>query len=211
LLPALYLAAALLLRDAPRLRADGRLFWPLALLAAVLFHPFFRLLVSAPSAFLVFPLAWRILVFLALAGVVLFFVPAASAWKTAGAAAVCAVMLGGSLFLYSSQFYRRPSFRLEAASRFMETLPAGSIIMGQEAPRLTLSTRFRAILAYENWFNDRDPFTRYSPDYLLVLDRFGGAEMGWIRRRFPEIAASLKRVRSFRVWDSTVSLYRVPR
>jgi hypothetical protein len=119
-------------------------------------------------------------------------------------------MLGCSLFLYDAYFYRKPTYHLEAASRFMETLPAGSVVMGQEAPRLTLGTRFKAVLSYENWFNDQDPFKRYAPNYLLVLDRFGDAEMGWIRRKFPDVAASLRFVRAFRIWDTTVSLYRVP-
>jgi 4-amino-4-deoxy-L-arabinose transferase-like glycosyltransferase len=211
LLPAIYLAVSLLVRDRDWIRSQGRLFWPLALLPACLFLPFFRLLTVTPSPFQVFPYVLRILVFLSLAGVVAFFAAPNAALKTACATAVFAVMLGCSLFLYDTQFYRHPSYRLEAASRFMETLPAGSVVMGQEAPRLTLGTRFQAIMAYENWFNDRDPFARYAPDYLLVLDRFGDAEMGWIRRKFPDIAASLRHIHAFRVWDTTVSLYRVPK
>jgi len=210
LLPAIYLAVSLLIRDRDWIRSEGRRFWMLAVLPACLFLPFFQYLAATHSAFLVFPFVLRILVYLSLAGIVLFFVAANAAWKTAGAATAFVVMLGCSLFLYYTQFYRQPSYRLEAASHFMETLPAGSVVMGQEAPRLTLGTRFHAILAYENWFNDRDPFRRYAPDYILVLDRFGDAEMGWMRRKFPDVVASFKFVRAFRVWDTTVSLYRVP-
>jgi 4-amino-4-deoxy-L-arabinose transferase-like glycosyltransferase len=211
LLPAIYLAVSLLIRDRDWILSQSRLFWPLAVLPALLFLPFFRLLTAGPSFFLVFPLVLRLLVFISLAGVALYFAAPGKAWKNAGAAAVFVVMLSCSLFLYDTQFYRQPIYRLQAASCFMETLPAASVVMGQEAPRLTLGTRFQAILAYENWFNDRDPFTRYAPDFLLVLDRFGDAEMGWIRRKFPYVAASLRRVRAFRVWDTTVSLYRVPK
>jgi 4-amino-4-deoxy-L-arabinose transferase-like glycosyltransferase len=211
LLPAIYLAVSLLLRDRERIRSAGRLFWPLAILPALLFLPFFKSLAASPSPFLVFPLVLRLLVFLSLAGVVLCLAAANPAWKNAGATVAFVVMMGCSLFLYDTQFFRRPTYRLQAASSFMQTLPAGSVVMGQEAPRLTLGTRFHALLAYENWFNDRDPFTRYAPDYVLVLDRFGDAEMGWIRRRFPEVAASLRRVHVFRVWDTTLSLYRVPK
>jgi len=210
LIPALYLAVSLLIRDRDWIRSESRLFWPLVILPAALFFPFFQFLTAGSSAFLVFPLVLRLFVFLSLAGIIIFFAAPNTAWKTAFATAVFVVMLGCSLFLYNSQFYRRPTYRLEAASRFMETLPAGSVVMGQEAPRLTLETRFKAILSYENWFNDSDPFTRYAPNYLLVLDRFGDAEMGWIRRKFPDVANSLKRVRAFRIWDTTVSLYRVP-
>jgi len=210
LLPGIYLAISLLIRDRDWIHSESRLFWPLAILPAFLFFPFFQFLMATPSAFLVFPFVLRMFIFLSLAGVLLYFATANAAWKTAGAAAVFVVMMSCSLFLYDTQFYRKPTYRLQAASYFMRTLPAGSVVMGQEAPRLTLGTRFQAILAYENWFNDRDPFTRYAPDYLLVLDRFGDAEMGWIRRKFPNIAASLRRVRAFRVWDTTISLYRVP-
>jgi 4-amino-4-deoxy-L-arabinose transferase-like glycosyltransferase len=211
LLPALYLAVSLLIRDRDWIRSEKRLFWPLAILPAGLFFPFFQFLAAGPSGFLVFPLILRLFVFLSLAGIIMFFATANTAWKTTFAVTVFAVSLGCSLFLYYSQFYRKPTYRLEVASRFIETLPAGSIIMGQEAPRLTLGTSFKAILSYENWFNDRDPFTRYAPNYILVLDRFGDAEMGWIRRKFPDVATSLRRVRAFRIWDTTVSLYRVPR
>ncbi len=211
LLPAIYIAVSLLVRDRDWIRSQSRLFWPLAILPAMLFLPFFRSLAASPSPFLVFPLVLRLLVYLSPAGIVLYVAATAPAWKRAAAAAVLAVMLGCSLFLYEAQFIRKPSYRLQAASSFMETLPAGSVVMGQEAPRLTLGTRFRSILAYENWFNDRDPFTRYAPDYVLVLDRFGDAEMGWIRRRFPKIAATFRRVHVFKVWDTTLSLYRVPK
>jgi 4-amino-4-deoxy-L-arabinose transferase-like glycosyltransferase len=211
LLPAIYLAASLLLRDREWLRSEGRLFWPLAVLPAVLFFPFFRLLAAGGSAFRVFPPFLRLLVLLSPAAIALFIAARGRSWKMAGGATVFLTMLASSLFLYYTQFYRRPTYRLEAASRFMETLPAGSVVMGQEAPRLTLGTRFQAVMAYENWFNDRDPFARYSPGYILVLDRFGEAEMGWMRRRFPEAVASLRLVHAFSVWDTTVSLYRVPK
>ena len=211
LLPALYLAVSLLIRDRDLIASEKRLFWPLAILPAGLLFPFFRSLAVEHSAFLVFPFFLRLLVFLSLAGIIMFFVTPSPAWKTASAAAVFAISLLCSLFLYDSQFYRNPSYRLEAASRFMATLPAGSVVMGQEAPRLTLGTRFRAILAYENWFNDRDPFARYMPNYVLVLDRFGAAELGWITRRFPDVAATFRLVRTFAIWDTTMSLYRVPK
>jgi 4-amino-4-deoxy-L-arabinose transferase-like glycosyltransferase len=209
LLPAIYLAVSLLLRDRDWIRSESRLFWPLAIIPAGLLFPFFKFLVVGPSSFLLFPLVLRLLVFLSLAGIILFFAAPNRAWKTAAATAVFAVSLSCSLFLYADQFYRKPSYRLEAASRFMETLPAGSVIMGQEAPRLTLGTRFPAIMAYENWFNDRDPFRQYAPNYILVLDKFGAAEIGWMRRKFPDAAAHFRRVRRFPVWDTTVSLYRV--
>jgi len=209
LLPALYLAVSLLIRDRDLLVSEKRFFWPLALVPAGLLFPFIRSLAVEHSAFLIFPFALRLFVFFSLAGIIVYFVTLDTAWKTASAAAVFAIGLSCSLFLYFSQFYQKPSYRLEAASRFMDNLPAGSVVMGQEAPRLTLGTRFKAVLAYENWFNDRDPFTRYAPNYVVVLDRFGAAELGWITRRFPDVAGRFRFVRTFPIWDTTMSLYRV--
>jgi 4-amino-4-deoxy-L-arabinose transferase-like glycosyltransferase len=211
LLPALYLAVSLLIRDRDWIRSERHLFWPLAIIPAGLFFPFFQFLAVGPTSFLVFPFVLRLCIFLSLAGIIMFFATANTTWKTAGAGTVFVVSLACSLFLYDNQFYRKPTYRLEAASLFMETLPAGSVVMGQEAPRLTLGTHFKTVLSYENWFNDRDPFTSYAPNYILVLDKFGGAEMGWIRRKFPDVAASLRFVRAFRIWDTSVSLYRVPK
>jgi len=209
LLPAVYLAVSLLLREREMIRIESRLFWPLAIIPAGLFIPFFHTLAAGISPFRIFPLALRLLVIPAAAGIVIFLGSANAAWRRVSAAVVFAVMLSGSLFLYNSQFFRQPSFRLEATSRFMETLPAGSVVLGQEAPRLTLDTNLKAVLSYENWFNDRDPFTRYSPDYVLVLDRFNDAELGWMRRRFPAVVAQFRLLRVFPVWDTTVSLYQV--
>ena len=93
LLPALYLAVSLLIRDRDWIRSESRLFWPLAILPAGLFFPFFQFLAAAPSAFLVFPLVLRIFVFLSLAGIIIFFAAPSAAWKTACATAVFVVML----------------------------------------------------------------------------------------------------------------------
>ena len=210
LMPALYLAVSILIRDRDWIRSKSRLFWPLAILPAVLFFSFFRFFVAGHSAFLVFPLVLRLLIFLSLVGIIMYIATPNAAWKTAIEAAVFVVMLSCSLYLYDTQFYRKPTYNLEDASRFMETLPAGSAVMGQEAPRLAMGTRFKTILAYDNWFNDKDPFKRFAPTHLLVFDKFNNAERDWIRRRFPQVVASLRLIRRFRVWDSTISLYQVP-
>jgi 4-amino-4-deoxy-L-arabinose transferase-like glycosyltransferase len=208
--PAFYLAGSLLIRDRDRLRPEAGLFWPLTLLSAALLFPVFRMMGSQPSAFFVFPPVLQGLIFLSFAGSALFLIVRRTAWRPVLEAVLLVLMLSGPIFLYVSQFYLAPSYDLEKASRFFKTLPQGSVVMGQEAPRLTLGTPFKAILAYENWFNDRDPFTRFKPTHLVVLDRFGGAEEGWIRKRFPATAARLELVRKFKVWDTTMTLYRVP-
>ncbi len=208
--PAFYLAGSLLLRDRDRLRQEAGFFWPLTLVSAALLLPVFRMMGSRPSAFFVFPAVLRGLVFLSFAGALLFLIVRRTAWRPVLEGALLVLMLAGPVFLYMRQFYLTPTYDLEKAARFFETLPPGSVVMGQEAPRLTLGTPFKALLAYENWFNDRDPFTRFKPTHLVVLDRFGGAEEGWIRRRFPETAARFELVRKFKVWDTTMTLYRVP-
>jgi 4-amino-4-deoxy-L-arabinose transferase-like glycosyltransferase len=209
IMPALYLAVSILIRDRDWIRSKHRLFWPLAILPAVLFVLFLRFVVTGHWIFLGFPLVLRLLIFLSLAGVMMFIATTNAAWKTAIEAAVFVVMLGSSLYLYDTHFYRKPSYNLEDASRFMETLPAGSVIMGQEAIRLAFGTRFKTILAYDKWFNDKDPFHRFAPTHLLFLDKFHNAERDWIRWRYPHIIASMHFIRRFNVWDTTVSLYRV--
>ncbi len=208
--PAFYLAGSFLLRERDRIREEHRLFWPLSLVSVALMFPVYRMMVSRPSAFFVFPLVLRGIVFLSFAGAILFFIVRKTRLRAALDGALLVLMLAGPLFLYVRHFYLTPTYDLETASRFFETLPPGSIVMGQEAPRLTLGTPLKALLAYENWFNDRDTFNRFKPTHLVVLDRFGGAEEGWIRRRFPETAARFELVRKFKVWDTTMTLYRVP-
>jgi len=208
--PAFYLAGSLLLRDRDRIKQEAGIFWPLALLSAALLLPVFRMMGSRPSAFFVFPPLLRGIVFLSFAGTVLFFLVRKTPWRPVLEGALLVLMLTGPVFLYVRHFYLAPTYDVERASRFFETLPPGSVVMGQEAPRLTLGTPFKALLSYENWFNDRDPFSRFKPTHLVVLDRFGGAEEGWIRRRFPETAARFELVRRFKVWDTTMTLYRVP-
>lgn len=210
LIPALYLAVSILVRDRDWIRSKSRLSWPLAILPAILFFWFFPILGTRHSAFLAFPLVLRLLIFLSLAGVMMSIAIPNRTWKKAVDAAVFVVMLGCSLYLYDIQFYQKPTYNLEEASRFIETLPAGSVLMGQEAPRLALGTRFKTFLAYDNWFNYRDPFKRLAPTHLLILDKFDNSERDWIRRRFPQVVASLHLIRRFRVWDTTISLYRVP-
>ncbi len=208
--PAFYLAGALLLRDRDRVRAEAGLFWPLALVSAGLLFPVIRMMASRPSAFFVFPPAMRGLIYISFAGAILFLLVRKARWRPALDGALLVLMLAGPVFLYARHFYLTPTYDLERASRFFETLPPGSVVLGQEAPRLTLGTPFKSLLAYENWFNDRDTFSRYKPTHLVVLDKFGGVEEGWIRRRFPETAVRLELVRKFKVWDTTMTLYRVP-
>lgn len=209
-LPAFYLAGALLLRDRGLIRGEARVFGLLTLVPAALMHPFLRLMVSKPSAFFVFPATLRALFFAALGGAMVLLLVRGSERRGLLETALLAALLSGPLYLYSEHFYRNPSYDLERASRFMETLPPGSVIMGQEAPRLTLGTPLRSLLAYEGWFNDRDTFTRFGPTHVIVLDRFGGAELNWIRRRFPETAARFEMVKRFAIWDTTMTLYRIP-
>ncbi len=209
MVPALYLAASLLLRDREWLRSRFRRFALLAAISALPFLPFYGPPASPAHSAGALPPPLRLGTVIVLAAALVLLLAPGKGARRAAAATAFAVMLGISLYRYAAHFYLHPSFRLEAASRYMENLPAGSVVLGQEAPRLTLGTRFQAVMAYENWFNDEDPFGRFAPDYVLALDRFRDAELGWMRRRFPERVAALRLVRRFPVWDTTVSLYRV--
>jgi Dolichyl-phosphate-mannose-protein mannosyltransferase len=210
LLPGLYLAVSVLLRDRDFIASRKIRFWAWTLIPALLLGTFFRNLAIRPSAFFVLPPVLRGLSYAGLAGAVIYFVTPRPKWKIPLQIMVLAVMAGSSLFLFYRNFYQNPTYDLEKASRYLRTLPPDSVVMGQEAPRLTLETRFKALMAYENWFNDRDPFVRYRPTHLLVLNRFGDAELRWIRRRFPETAQGFREIRRFPVWDTTVTLYGVP-
>lgn len=209
LLPVFYLAISILIRDRNWIRSTKHLPWPLPVLLAALFFWLFRVLAAGHTAFLVFPLILRLLIFLSIAGILISIIIPRKAWRRAIETAVFVVMMGCSLYLYNIEFYRKPTYHLEEASRFMKMLPAGSVLMGQEAPRLALETRFKAFLAYDNWFNYRDPFKRLGPTHLLILDKFIYTERDWIRRRFPRVIDSLHLVRRFKVWDSTISLYQL--
>lgn len=207
--PAVYLAVSLLVRDRDWIRKHGRWFWPLALLPALLFIRLFRYMTIRPSAFFMFPLSLRILIVLSLAGIAGYFIFSAPFLKRYIEGLTLAVTLAASLFLYADTFYRNPTYNLEAATRYLGTLPAGTVIMGQEALRLTLGTPCKALMTYENWFNDEDIFNRFHPTHLIVLDKFGEMELGWIKRKYPEIVPRLDPVHKFPVWNSTMTLYRV--
>lgn len=210
LLPGLYLAVSVLLRDRAIIASRKIRFWTWTVVPALLFWTFFRNVAVRPSGFFVLPPVLRGLSYAALVGVVLYFLPALPKWKNPLEILVLAAMAASSLFLFYRYFYKSPTYDLETASRYLQTLPPGSVVMGQEAPRLTLETPFKALMAYENWFNDEDPFVRYRPTHLLVLNRFADAELRWIQRKFPETARGFREVRKFRVWDTTVTLYSVP-
>jgi 4-amino-4-deoxy-L-arabinose transferase-like glycosyltransferase len=209
LIPAIYLGISLLVRDKERIRTSGLSFWFLTLVAAGLFWPFFAMLFRKPSAFFVFPAGFRVLILLSFVGAIAFFVLGGGRWRTGLATALVSLMLSISGFLYVKHFYLEPTYDLDTASQYMSTLGPDSVVMGQEAPRLTLGTPYKALLAYENWFNDKDLFVRFKPSHLIVLNKFGGAEFGWIKRRYPEVAGRLEPVREFKVWDTTMTLYRV--
>ncbi len=211
LLPAIYLGVSILVKDKDRVRGAGIPFWLFAAVPAALFWPFFQMMFRRPSAFFTFPPALRALILLGFAGTAAFFLLGGGRPRKTLGACLILLMLATSGYLYIGHFYLAPSFDLEKASRALSTLPADSVIVGQEAPRLTLDTPFRALLAYENWFNDKDLFVRYRPTHLIVLNKFGDAELGWIRRRYPDIASRLEPLKDFRIWDTTMTLYRVPR
>jgi hypothetical protein len=211
IVPGLFLALSLVIKNRVWLREHKRevlwVFFPLA----ALFYRFWISLVWWPSAFLAFnsPI---VIIFLYSALIVFFLIwlKKGRRLETKGGLYIFSILLLSSLLVYYAQFYRQPEYRLESvAGRLRRNLPPGSVLMGNEAPRLALETKFRVFVAFEGWFNDEDPFHVYRPTHLLVLDRFWGGELVWIKRRFPEIAANLTLYRRFPIWDTTISLYKV--
>jgi hypothetical protein len=210
IVPALFLALSLALRNLAWLRDRKKeILWVFLLLAAF-FYRFWIGLVKWPSAFLAFNC--RVVAFLLYPALILVFL----IWlvrnrklEVMGSLYILVSLALSSFLIYYAQFYRQPEYRLESIAARIRTLPPGSVLMGNEAPRLALETDFRFFVAFESWFNDQDPFRDYRPTHLLVLDKFWGGELVWIKRKFPEIASNLTLRGRFPIWDTTISLYRV--
>jgi 4-amino-4-deoxy-L-arabinose transferase-like glycosyltransferase len=210
IVPGLFLALSLALKNRDWLQEHKReTLWVFLLLAAF-FYRFWIGLVIWPSAFLAFnSLAGKILLYPALILVPLIWLIKKRKLEAAGSIYILCALALSSLLVYYTQFYRNPEYKLESISARVRTLPPGSVLMGNEAPRLALETKFRFFVAFEGWFNDEDPFRRYRPSHLLVLDKFWGGELVWVKRRFPEITDNLVLYRRFPIWDTTLSLYKV--
>jgi len=208
--PGLFLALSLVLRNLAWLREHKKeILWVFLLLAAF-FYRFWIGLIIWPSAFLANNFV--VIKFLLYAAIILvlgIWLKGGRRLEKAGILYIFGTLALSSLLVYYSQFYSRPDYRLESIAGRIRTLPPESVLMGNEAPRLALETKFRVFVAFEGWFNDEDPFSRYRPTHLLVLDKFWGGELVWIKRRFPEIADNLVLYRRFPIWDTTISLYKV--
>ncbi|MDH7511366.1 MAG: glycosyltransferase family 39 protein [Clostridiales bacterium] len=208
--PGLFFALSLAVKNRDWLKANAK---PVALtfvFLGALFYKFWIGLVRPPSAFFAFNhIVLRIPLYLTLALIFVLWLRKSRQMEKAALLYVLVSLALASLFVYYSQFYKKPSYQVESAARRLRLLPSGSVIMGNEAPRLALETDFRFFVAFPGWFNDKDPFNQYRPTHLLVLDKFWGGELVWIQKRFPEVAANLRLHRRFPVWDTTVSLYKV--
>jgi 4-amino-4-deoxy-L-arabinose transferase-like glycosyltransferase len=210
IVPALFFAVSLALERRAWMRAHALSVALMALALAPLFYRFWIGLVKYPSALFAFNLtAVRFLVYTAILAALWMWLRSGPGFDRLAKVYIVAVLALSSLTIYVNHFYKKPLYQLQAISGSLRQLPPDSVIMGNEAPRLALETGFRVFPAFEGWFNDRDPFRELRPTHLLTLDKYWGGEIRWIRRRFPDIAARLKRVRKFTLWDTTVSLYRV--
>jgi 4-amino-4-deoxy-L-arabinose transferase-like glycosyltransferase len=210
IVPALFLALSLAIKEREWLRSYApQMAWVFVPLAAW-YGRFWIGLVRSPSAFFTFhsPVV-RFLLYIALLLVLLIWLIKSPRLERLGLYYILFALALSSPAVYYSDYFRQPDYRLQTISGSLQQLPPGSILMGQEAPRLALETRFRFFPAYEGWFNDDDIFRRQRPTHLLVLDKFWGGEINWVQRRFPEVASQLKLVRRFPLWDTTVSLYAV--
>ncbi len=210
IVPALFFAASWTIRDRPWMRARALPIGLIFLALAPLFYRFWIGLVKYPSALFAFNyLGVRFLIYAAILAALWMWLGSSPRFDRIAMAFVFGVLILSSLTVYYAQFYKKPAYQLQAISNSIRLLPPGSVIMGNEAPRLALETDFRLFPAFEGWFNDRDPFREQRPTHLLTLDKYWGGEIRWIKRRFPEVAARLKLLRQFPLWDTTVSLYKV--
>ncbi len=210
IVPGLILALSLTVKSRDWLKANAKPVAFIFIFLGVLFYKFWIGLVRPPSAFFAFNhIALRMFLYLTLAMIFVLWLRKTRRLEKAACLYILVSLALASLFVYYFQFYRQPTYQVESAARRLRLLPPGSVIMGNEAPRLALETQFRFFVSFPGWFNDKDPFTQYRPTHLLVLDKFWGGELAWIQRRFPDIAANLRLHRRFPVWDTTVSLYKV--
>jgi 4-amino-4-deoxy-L-arabinose transferase-like glycosyltransferase len=210
IIPALFFAASLAIKNRPWMRRHALPIFLVFLALAPLFYRFWIGLVKYPSALFAFNyLGVRFLIYAAILTAVWMWLKSGPGFDRIAPACIFGVLALSSLTIYYSQFYQKPLYQLQSISNSLSQLPPGSVIMGNEAPRLALETGFRLFPAFEGWFNDRDPFHEQRPTHLLTLDKYWGGEIRWIKRRFPEITARLKLLRQFPLWDTTVSLYRV--
>jgi 4-amino-4-deoxy-L-arabinose transferase-like glycosyltransferase len=209
--PALFLAASLTVRNREWLRNHaGQAAWLFLPLAGG-FYKFWIGLVKFPSGFLAFN--YRAVCYLVYPALILIFMlwlgPLRRRLEAAGKIYIAVAIALSSLTVYYRNFYAKPVYQLETISSSLRQLPEGSVIMGNEAPRLALETRFRFFPAFQGWFNDEDPFRRLRPTHLLVLDKYWGGELVWIRHGFQEIASRLELIHKYPLWDSTVTLYKI--
>ncbi|MEW5902396.1 MAG: glycosyltransferase family 39 protein, partial [Acidobacteriota bacterium] len=208
--PALFVAVSLAVKNRNWLRDHARqVAWVFIPLAAA-FYKFWIGLVKFPSGFLAFNYrAVCFLIYPALILLILLWLRPRRRLEAVGTIYIVAALALSSLTIYYRNFYKKPIYELERISSSLRQLPEGSVIMGNEAPRLALETPFRFFPAFKGWFNDEDPFRRQRPTHLLVLDKYWGGELVWIRHRFREIVSRLELIHKYKIWDSTVTLYKV--
>lgn len=210
MVPALFFALSLVMKNRKWLHEQARQTGWILVVVAALFWRFWIGLVRPPSAFFAFySLPFRILLYLSLVIAILIWWKESRRLMTAGVLFILLSLSLSYLHAYYAHFYKHPTFQLQGMSRWLERLPPDSVLMGNEAPRLALETKFRFFVAFDGWFNDKDPFRIHRPTHLLVLNKFWGGELVWIKRRFPDIAANLKFIRNFPIWDTSVGLYKV--
>jgi 4-amino-4-deoxy-L-arabinose transferase-like glycosyltransferase len=210
IIPALFFAVSLAIKNRPWMRAHAIPIFLVFLALAPLFYRFWIGLVKYPSALFAFNYRGvRFLIYAAILIALWMWLKSGPGFDRIATACIFGVLALSSLTIYYAQFYKKPVYQLQTISNSLRQLPPDSVLMGNEAPRLALETGFRLFPAFEGWFNDRDPFHEQRPTHLLTLDKYWGGEIRWIKRRFPEIAARLKLLRQFPLWDTTVSLYKV--
>jgi 4-amino-4-deoxy-L-arabinose transferase-like glycosyltransferase len=90
-----------------------------------------------------------------------------------------------------------------------ENLPAGSVLIGDVAPGITMENRFPAIHVQPGLANDRQPVERFAgaPRYVVILDG-RWKEPYWLKN-YPALVAPERRVKVARVLRWDVGIYAV--
>lgn len=117
-----------------------------------------------------------------------------------------APQLLASATLYT-QHILHPAYRLERMSNYVKTLPPGTVLMGQNAVRLTFDSPHRGIQAAKTWWNDENPF-QHNITHVVTIPRWT-YELSWIKKDYPNIFKTLKLLQEFPYWTKKIQIYRL--
>ncbi|MEP6756782.1 MAG: glycosyltransferase family 39 protein [Chthonomonadales bacterium] len=97
----------------------------------------------------------------------------------------------------------------EFSQELGRTLPAGSVLIGDVAPGITMENSFKAIHVQVGLVNDHDPIGKFagSPRYIAILD--GKWREKWWVAHYPELITPENQIALKRVLKWDIGIYRV--